>query len=167
MPLPLEEVVALACENSEVVTRPANKIALLGSILVKLGESREKYLAHAIRQIDQLLQTLLHNQRLGGRSAADGRMERMVMGVISRANFKPIMRDLRPQIYDLLLRVDSSIEHYLPNTARSLRAGTPLIDMRRTEDLRIRNAWVKGSSPFCSHFSDQRRRDRCVTAHVQ
>ncbi len=122
--MPLEEVVALACENSEVVTRPGNKIALLGSILVKLGESREKYLAHAIRQIDQLLQTLLHNRRLGRRSAADGRMERMVMGVISRANFKPLMRDLRPQIYDLLLRVDSSIEHYQPKTARSLRAGT-------------------------------------------
>ena len=86
--------------------------------------TREKYLAHAIRQIDQLLQTLLHNRRLGGRSAADGRMERMVMGVISRANFKPLMRDLRPQIYDLLLRVDSSIEHYQPKTARSLRAGT-------------------------------------------
>ena len=62
--MPLEEVVALACENSEVVTRPGDKIALLGSILVKLGESREKYLAHAIRQIDQLLQTLLHNRRV-------------------------------------------------------------------------------------------------------
>src|SRR5271170_7058088 len=62
--MPLEEIVALACENSEVVTRPGNRIALLGSILVKLGESREKYLAHAIRQIDQLLQTLLHNRRV-------------------------------------------------------------------------------------------------------
>ncbi len=122
--MPLEEVVALACENSEVVTRPGNKIALLGSILVKLGESREKYLAHAIRQIDQLLQTLLHNRRLGRRSAADGRMERLVIGIISRANFKAFMGELRPQIYDLLLRVDSSIEHYQPKMARSLRAGT-------------------------------------------
>ncbi len=49
-----------------MVTRPGNKIALLGSILVKLGESREKYLAHAIRQIDQLLQTLLHIDVLDG-----------------------------------------------------------------------------------------------------
>src|SRR5271163_886976 len=57
----LEEVVALACENSEVVTRPGNRIALLGSILVRLGDAREIYFAHAIRQIDQLLQTLLHN----------------------------------------------------------------------------------------------------------
>ena len=70
--MPLEEVVALACENSEVVTRPGDKIALLGSILVKLGESREKYLAHAIRQIDQLLQTLLHNRRVQRRRWAMG-----------------------------------------------------------------------------------------------
>ena len=51
-------------------------------------------------------------------------MERRVIGVISRANFKPFMGELRPQIYDLLLRVDSSIEHYQPKTARSLRAGS-------------------------------------------
>ncbi len=119
--VPLQEVVALACEHSEVVTRPGNRIALLGSILVKLGESKEKYLAHAIRQIDQLLQTLLHNRRIQRKRAGTGRMERLVIGIISRANFKPLMRELRPQIYDLLLRVDSSIERYQPKTARSLR----------------------------------------------
>src|SRR5208283_4436530 len=110
-----------ACEHSEVVTRPGNRIALLGSILVKLGESKEKYLAHAIRQTDQLLQTLLHNRRIQRKRAGTGRMERLVIGIISRANFKPLMRELRPQIYDLLLRVDSSIERYQPKTARSLR----------------------------------------------
>jgi hypothetical protein len=122
--IPLEEVVALACENSEVVTRPGNRIALLGSILVKPGDTREKYLAHAIRQIDQLLQTLLHNWRVKRNSTEKGRMERVVIGVISRANFKPFMDELRPQIYDLLLRVDSSIERNQPKTARGLRAAT-------------------------------------------
>jgi hypothetical protein len=120
--VPLEEVVALACENSEVVTRPGDKIALLGSILVKFGESRDKYLAHAIRQIDQLLQTLLHNRRVRLKGAGNGRMERLVIGIIPRANFKAFMAELRPQIYDLLLRVDSSVEHYQPKTARALRA---------------------------------------------
>ena len=122
--LPLEEVVALACENAEVVTRPGNRIALLGSILVKLGDSRERYLAHAIRQIDQLLQTLLHNWRVRRNSPEIGRMERVVIGVISRANFKPFMDELRPQIYDLLMRVDSSIERNQPKSARSLRDAT-------------------------------------------
>ena len=117
----LEEVVALACENSEVVTRPGNRIALLGSILVKLGDSREKYFAHAIRQIDQLLQTLLHNWHVQRNSAEQARMERVVIGMISRANFDAFMAELRPQIYDLLLRVDSSIERHQPETARSLR----------------------------------------------
>ena len=122
--IPLGEVVALARENSEVVTRPGNRIALLGSILVKLGVSREKYLAHAIRQIDQLLQTLLHNWHVQRGGSKNGRMERAVIGVISRANFEAFMGELRPQIYDLLLRVDSSIERNQPKTARSLRTAT-------------------------------------------
>jgi hypothetical protein len=122
--IPLAEVVALACENSEVVTRPGNRIALLGSILVKLGDSKERYLAHAIRQIDQLLQTLLHNWRVVRVSPESGRMERAVIGVIARADFKAFMDELRPQIYDLLLRVDSSIERNQPRSARSLRNAT-------------------------------------------
>ena len=121
---PLDDVVALACRTSEVVTRPGNRIALLGSILVKPGDSREKYLAYAIRQIDQLLQTLLHNWQVQRKSAEKGRMERVVIGVISRANFKALMGELRPQIYDLLLRVDSSIERHQPKSARSMRDAT-------------------------------------------
>jgi hypothetical protein len=122
--IPLEQVVALACENSEVLPRPGNRIALLGSILVKPGVTRENYLAHAIRQIDQLLQTLLHNWRVKRNSTEKGRMERVVIGLISRANFKPFMDELRPQIYDLLLRVDSSIERNQPKSARSLRSAS-------------------------------------------
>jgi hypothetical protein len=121
---PLEDVVALACGNSEVIRRPGNRIALLGSILVKPGDSREKYLAYAIRQIDQLLQTLLHNWQVQRESAEKGRMERVVIGVISRANFRAFMGELRPQIYDLLLRVDSCIERHQPKSARSIRDAT-------------------------------------------
>ena len=61
--MPLTQVVSMACETAEVATRPGAKIALLGSILVKLVKSKEKYLAHAIRQTDQLLQTILHNRQ--------------------------------------------------------------------------------------------------------
>ena len=134
----LKQIVALACENSEVLIRPGNRIALMGSILVKPGDTREKYLAHAIRQIDQLLQTLLHNWRVKLNSTEKGRMERVVIGVISRANFKPFMDELRPQIYDLLLRVDSSIERNQPKTARSLRAATAVsvsVNVGQEDDL--------------------------------
>jgi hypothetical protein len=120
----LEEVVALACENSEVIMRPGNRIALVGSILVKLGNSRERYFAHAIRQIDQLLQTLLHNWHAQRSGIEQSRMERVVIGLISRANFNTFMTELRPQIYDLLLRVDSSIERNQPKTPRGLRTAT-------------------------------------------
>jgi hypothetical protein len=120
----LSEVLALACENSEVVVRPGNRIALLGSILVKLGDNREKYLAHAIRQIDQLLQTLLHNWAVRRGVREKGRMERSVFGVISRANFESFMAELRPQIYDLLLRVDSSIDRNQPKTVHGLRGAS-------------------------------------------
>jgi hypothetical protein len=51
-------------------------------------------------------------------------MERMVTGVILRANFDAFMNELRPQIYDLLLRVDSSIERHQPKSARGLRAAS-------------------------------------------
>jgi hypothetical protein len=122
----LAEVVAQACENSEVVTRPGNRIALLGSILVKPGDTRERYLAHGVRQIDRLLQTLLHNWRAQHKSTDRGRMERVVTGVISRANFEAFMTELRPQIYDLLLRVDSSVERNQPKTARGLRAASAI-----------------------------------------
>jgi hypothetical protein len=122
--LSVQEVVALACANSEVITRPGHRIALVGSILVKLGDSRERYFAHAIRQIDQLLQTLLHNWHVQRAGVGQSRMERLVIGLISRDHFDAFMTELRPQIYDLLLRVDSSIERHQPRTSRGLQAAT-------------------------------------------
>jgi hypothetical protein len=51
-------------------------------------------------------------------------MERMVTGIISRAKYESLMRELRPQIYDLLQRVDSSVERWQPTTARELANAT-------------------------------------------
>ena len=45
---------------------------------------------------------------------------------------------MRPQIYDLLLRVDSSIERNQPKTARSLRAATAVsvsVNVGQEDDL--------------------------------
>ena len=120
----LAQVVAMACATAEVTTRPGGKIALLGSILVNIANSTENLLAHAIRQIDQLLETILHNARVRRKGLSNGHMERMVTGVIDRAALKPLMSELKPQIYDLLQRVDSSVQQRQPKSARSLRDAT-------------------------------------------
>lgn len=121
---PLDPIVALACETAEVRKRPGGKIALLGSILVKVLKSPESHLAHVIRQIDQFLSTSLHNRRMHRQGRAGGRMERLSTGVIVASEFKPLMRELRPQIYDLLLTVDSSLQAREPKTRRALKRAT-------------------------------------------
>ena len=118
--MPLDDVVAMACEIAEVTLRPQGKIALLGSILVKVVKSRERHLAHVIRHIDQLLATSLHNRRHQRR----GRTERMTVGMISRANAQKFMLEVRPQVYDLMMKVDTSIRQHEPKTARALRSAT-------------------------------------------
>ena len=144
--MPLTQVVSMACETAEVATRPGAKIALLGSILVKLVKSKEKYLAHAIRQTDQLLQTILHNRTIEQKRFTNGRMERMVSGVISRAQFKAFMRELRPQIYDLLLGVDSSVQRYQPKSARALRGATAVsVGMYVSQDDDLERAGLDAS----------------------
>jgi hypothetical protein len=116
---PLREVVAMACAASEVATRPHDRIALLGSVMVNIVGSPERSLAHAVRQIDQLVQTKIHNQRMHVKDSADGRMERMVIGKIARAEFDDFMREIRPQIYDLLMRADSSFDRRRPDSLHS------------------------------------------------
>ena len=120
----LPDVVAMACATAEVTTRPGGKIALLGGILVSVAKSRENLLAHAIRQIDQLLETMLHNAVVHTQGNGSGRLERMLIGVISRSRFDDLMHELRPQIDDLLQRVDSAVQPRQPKTARALKDAT-------------------------------------------
>jgi len=120
----LKDVVAMACATAEVATRPGGTIALLGSIMVNVAKSTEHLLAHAIRQIDQLLETILHNAIVNRQGLSNGHMERMVLGVISAKEFDGFMSELRPQIYDLLQRVDSSVEQRQPKSIRSIRGAT-------------------------------------------
>jgi Family of unknown function (DUF6502) len=121
---PLREVVAMACEVSEVATRPGDRIALLGSIMVNIVGSPERSLAHTVRQVDQLVQTKLYNRRMHVKGSADGHMERMVIGKIARTEFADFMREIRPQIYDLLMRADSSFDRRRPDTFHASRNET-------------------------------------------
>jgi len=73
-------------------------------------------------------------------------MERMVSGVISRAQFKAFMRELRPQIYDLLLGVDSSVQRYQPKSARALRGATAVsVGMYVSQDDDLERAGLDAS----------------------
>src|SRR5271154_154079 len=120
----LEDLVAMACETAEVVIRPGGRIALLGSIMVSHVKSLDRALAFAVTQIDQLLQTTVHNFVANKTGRGAGRMQRIVKGVISRGEFEDFMHELRPQIYDLLVRVEASAENHRPKNARALRSAT-------------------------------------------
>jgi hypothetical protein len=118
--LPLRGIVNLACETAEVEKRPNGKIAMLGGVLVKILDSKERHLAHIVRQVDQLLTTSIHNQRMHARGRAGGRMERVTIGVLRRGEFEPFMQELRPQIYELLKHAEDSFQRREPKTARAL-----------------------------------------------
>jgi hypothetical protein len=110
--LPLEEVIHMACEIAEVSIRPGDKIALLGGVMVNHSKSRTKPLAYTIRQIDQLLETSLHNAKLSPDRLELGRMQRVVTGMIPRSEYKAFMRESRPQIADMIGRAEASMEYY-------------------------------------------------------
>jgi hypothetical protein len=120
----VDEVVALACELSEVTVRPGGKIALLGSVLVKVTKSADRHLAHLIRQLDQLLATSVHNRRAALKGMSGGRMERLVIGLLAKGEYPIFMQEVRPQIYDLLTRFDAYLEKRGPKTARELNGAS-------------------------------------------
>ncbi len=122
--MPLNDVIAMACSTTEVSVLPRGRIALVGGSMVNLARSNERALAHAVRQIDQLLETSLHNAKLKPHQLTQGRMQRLVIGVISRAEWKDLMRELRPQIADLLARVESFVERRRPRNRKALKAAT-------------------------------------------
>jgi len=152
----LEQAVDLACETAEVGKRPGGQIALLGSTFVKVLKSKERHLAHLIRQMDQLLSTSLHNQRMYARGRVGGRMERLSIGVIAKGEFKGFMREWRPQIYDLLLGVDSSFQRREPKTHRALQGATAVsvsVYVNEEPDLERAGAVVPPSGRAKSHRS--------------
>jgi hypothetical protein len=148
-----DEAVALACATAEVVTLPGNSIALIGNILVNVGTKSESRLAHAIRQIDRLCQTILHNSliHVSGIRKQSGHMERAVHGVIARSAFKEFMQELRPQIDDLLHRVDSSMEVRKPQSLRSMQGATAVsVSVYVSQETDLERAGVDTQSTFTS-----------------
>jgi len=125
----MQEVIDNARRSAEVELLPRGRIALLGSVMVKTTTARELLLAHAIRHIDQLLNTILHNEIVhsGTRDPEPGRMERMVVGIIRKDRFKDFMSEFRPQLFNLLSQVDAGIAQRAPASKPELKDATAVV----------------------------------------
>ena len=122
----LPAAVESVCARADVAIRPGDRIALLGGILVNLADSPTHVLAHGIRQIDQLLATLLHNTAARKGGAGEGRAERMLLGVISRAECDELMRELKPQIAAFLERIETAVDPHRPKSSQALDDATAI-----------------------------------------
>ena len=122
-------VIDMARRSAEVELLPRGRIALLGSVLVKTTTEKEVLLAHAIRHIDQLWNTILHNEVVhsGIDDPLPGRMERMVFGVIRKDRFKDFMAEFRPQVFNLMSQVSGGVERRAPHSAAELKDATAVI----------------------------------------
>lgn len=120
------EAIELSRRTTEIVIRPKGKIALLGGVFVSTAVTSTTLLAHTVRHIDQLTQTVLHNAKVHQNNLLQGggRMERMVVGVIRQQLSRDFMEKLRPEIYDLLDRVDSAVDQRKPRTPEELKTAT-------------------------------------------
>ena len=115
---PLQSVIDMARRSAEVELLARGRIALLGSVLVKTSIAPEVLLAHAIRHIDQILNTIFYNelQDSDTKPAAPGRMERMVVGLIAKERFKDFVAELRPQVFNLMSQIDTAVAQRVPET---------------------------------------------------
>lgn len=122
----LKEAVRLACATAEVSKVRGGKIALLGGVMVKFMRSNDTlFQAHFVRQVSQLVRTLLHNRRTPSQRDSP-RLERLVTGIISPSDVRQIIREFKPQIYDLFQRIESAMDVRLPQTARKMKKATAL-----------------------------------------
>ncbi len=152
-------VIESLCARSEVSIRAGDRIALVGGVLVNLADSPNHLLAHGIRQIDQLLATLLHNATTRQGGGGESRAERMWHGVITSAGFDDLMQELRPQIGAFLERIESAVEPRRPKTSQSLHEATAVsvgVYVSRQDDWE--RAGIDASALFSSSAQDPERR---------
>lgn len=115
--LTVSAAVSLACSAAPVAVRPSGKIALLGSPLVDPSGAPATALAHTIRHIDHLMTAVIHPARSNRRVACgpSPRLERLVVGAIPREAYPEVVAELRPQIHDLMERVDAAVQRRQPS----------------------------------------------------
>jgi hypothetical protein len=150
----LPEVLAMLTAHTEVAPRPGDRIALVGGVFVNVAGSADHVLAQGVRQIDQLLGTLLHNVATARGGAGEGRIERMLLGVITSAEFDDLMQEWRRHIGAFFARIQSDVQSRRPKADQSLNEATAIsigLYVSREDDWeRVgvdAGAFVKGSLP--------------------
>ena len=119
------EAVEMAKQSTEVELTSKGRIALIGSIFVTAAMARETLLAHTVRHVDYLLGTLTRNAALPPEDrVSKGYMERMTLGVIRKDAMADFVKQLRPQIYELLMQFDTAVESRAPRGAGELAEST-------------------------------------------
>jgi hypothetical protein len=63
--------------------QPGGKIALFGSIFMRLKSSEERQIAHLVRQLGGLLANGVHNRRNANKHQGEGLISRISAGVIT------------------------------------------------------------------------------------
>jgi hypothetical protein len=122
--MPLAEVLGLACASAQVAVRPGGKIALIGGVLVNYAHSPELILAYAIRHLDQLLTAMLHDATARKNGAPEWRRERMLSGLITRAQFDDLMQELTPVIDDFMRRIERTVQARRPTSRQAMKNST-------------------------------------------
>jgi hypothetical protein len=120
----IAEVLGLACASAEVAVRPGGKIALIGGVLVNYAHSPELILAYAIRHLDQLLTAMLHDATARKNGAPEWRRERMLSGLITRAQFDDLMQELTPVIGDFMRRIERTVQARRPTSRQAMKNST-------------------------------------------
>ena len=124
----VEEVLESAKQTAEIAILPRDRIALVGGILANISAAKQTLLAHTVRQLDMLLGTLGFNAGLADEErASQARLERMVLGVIRKTAFAEFQQALKPQIYNLLLQFDSTVEQHTPRDATEVKDATTVV----------------------------------------
>ena len=119
------EAVDMAQQSTEIELVPRARIALIGSIFVTAALARETLLAHTVRHVDYLLGTLTRNAALPPEDrVSKGYMERMTLGVIRKDAMADFVKQLRPQIYELLMQFDTAVEQRAPRNAEEASRST-------------------------------------------
>lgn len=119
------EVVEMAKQSTEIELMSKGRIALIGSIFVTTAMARETLLAHTVRHVDYLLGTLTRNAALPPEDrVSKGYMERMSLGVIRKDAMADFVKQMRPQIYELLMQFDTAVEQRAPRNAEEASRST-------------------------------------------
>jgi hypothetical protein len=115
-------VVRMMCENAEVTRLKGNRIALVGSPVMKTQKTPEATLASLVRRVRRLSETIVYDATIPAGVTGTGRFERMVTGELTDKEFSEFFQPFRPQLQAVCDQVDEGIGQ--PTKSRRRRGRT-------------------------------------------